>query len=49
MPTPNWKRLSWWIAGLALIAALAAPEITRTNSPLTLTQATVHEEPLNSR
>ncbi len=27
MTTVNWKRLSWWIGGLVLLAALAAPDL----------------------
>ena len=27
MTTVNWKKLSWWVGGLVLLAALAAPEL----------------------
>ncbi len=27
MMTINWKKLSWWVGGLVLLAALAAPEL----------------------
>ena len=28
MTTINWKKLSWWVGGLILLAALAAPELS---------------------
>ncbi len=49
MAAVSWKRLSWWIVGLALIAALAAPEVARTESSLDLAQSQLHRGHLNSR
>ena len=39
MPTVRWTRLSWWILGLALIAALAAPDVAAANRTVTATMA----------
>jgi hypothetical protein len=37
MPMVRWTRLSWWILGLALVAALAAPEMAAAGRTVTAT------------
>jgi hypothetical protein len=37
MPMVRWNRLSWWILGLALAAALAAPDLAAAERAVTAT------------
>lgn len=35
MPTLRWTKLSWWVLGLALLAALAAPDLAAAGHAVT--------------